>query len=394
MRAGRRSRPGTHTPEPVAANTDATATRCSRSTRASRPSGRRSPTSRPSTFDATGYGRLDLRHRRGGEPRAAHGRPRRHLLGGQRRSRPRDAARHGPAAGVWPPPGTRWRSASRRRTARRWCRSRRARASSSAPTSGERARGRRAVRLASSGRARRASPSDGSCPSHGGVQATPAGLFKSFGGLNDLLLVGTQPTSANAVLRAQPDDRAPTSTRPSATRLRDRHVLGMAVVDYAANRVYFGTPPRARHALGPRHGPERRCRPQSLERRRSGIPSRSARARTGAPVSRNGRRLPRHRSGAVLALHSLRVSDGNLVPATPPATARSRASSGPTGATTASTSRPTTRSTASRDDGTASLRLRSGRRFRCPRPSIVAAEAGHRLPLRRRRQRPPASRST
>jgi outer membrane protein assembly factor BamB len=83
-------------------------------------------------------------------------------------------------------------------------------------------------------------------PGSTGTQAPPAGVFKAFGGQNDVLLVGTAQVGGNtqffeldsatgATLDAYPDgvvDLPPDKID---------NVFGMAVVDYAKNRVYFGT---------------------------------------------------------------------------------------------------------------------------------------------------------
>ena len=75
-------------------------------------------------------------------------------------------------------------------------------------------------------------------PSSGGVQATPAGLFTSWGGLNDVILVGTNAAVPNTFFALAP---ATGTTLSSLSDLKMGGVLGMPVVDYAGNRVFFGT---------------------------------------------------------------------------------------------------------------------------------------------------------
>ena len=75
-------------------------------------------------------------------------------------------------------------------------------------------------------------------PSAGFVQAQPAGLFKSFNGLNDMLLVGTAKAGGNIFYALHP------KTGNDIVGFADSmmgEVKGMASVDYAANRVYFLT---------------------------------------------------------------------------------------------------------------------------------------------------------
>ena len=54
-------------------------------------------------------------------------------------------------------------------------------------------------------------------PNTGGVQGTPAGLFKACGGLNDAILVGIEPDGQQHLLHARPRRRARSSI-PTATR--------------------------------------------------------------------------------------------------------------------------------------------------------------------------------
>jgi hypothetical protein len=82
-----------------------------------------------------------------------------------------------------------------------------------------------------------------------GTQATFAGIFKAWGGKNDLILVGTANSSSDtaffaldpatgAIIDYYPNGPVgPADTPPD----KIRNVYGMAAVDYGAtNRVYFG----------------------------------------------------------------------------------------------------------------------------------------------------------
>jgi hypothetical protein len=76
-------------------------------------------------------------------------------------------------------------------------------------------------------------------PNIGGVQGTPAGLFKSFGGLNDVILVGTNlGTSDNTYYALDPVTGLNLSTNSHGLM---GGVPGMGVVDYTGNRVFFLT---------------------------------------------------------------------------------------------------------------------------------------------------------
>jgi hypothetical protein len=79
-----------------------------------------------------------------------------------------------------------------------------------------------------------------------GTQATPGLLLKGYGGANDLVLVGTATGTSNTkffaldpLTGATFDDypNGTTDTPPGAVE----NVFGQPVVDYANNRVYFGT---------------------------------------------------------------------------------------------------------------------------------------------------------
>ncbi|HYN01338.1 MAG TPA: PQQ-binding-like beta-propeller repeat protein [Vicinamibacteria bacterium] len=79
-------------------------------------------------------------------------------------------------------------------------------------------------------------------PSSGGVQATPAGVFRAWGGSNDLILVGTAASSGNRFYALDPATGADWDWYPRAgdsTPGPLSPVLGMATVDYARNKVYF-----------------------------------------------------------------------------------------------------------------------------------------------------------
>lgn len=76
-------------------------------------------------------------------------------------------------------------------------------------------------------------------PNDGGAQAAPAGLFKHFGGNNDMILVGTNtpvPARIYALDPATGDDLTPYFSHPDLGR-----IVGMAAVDYTGNRAFFLT---------------------------------------------------------------------------------------------------------------------------------------------------------
>jgi len=76
-------------------------------------------------------------------------------------------------------------------------------------------------------------------PSLGGVQAQPAGIFRRFGGQNDMLLVGTNNgTGSNSFFALDP---ATGITQDSYADAAMGDVKGMAAVDYQGNRVFFLT---------------------------------------------------------------------------------------------------------------------------------------------------------
>jgi len=150
-----------------------------------------------------------------------------------------------------------------------------------------------------------------------GVQATPAGLFKTWGGLNDMLLVGTATGAGstkffaiNPATGATIDDYPNGGDTPPGSIA---NVFGMAVVDYGTpNRVYFGTAGTAFTLwaldLGPSGSPDLSLSSMAWNPKPLGIGS----GANGSPVFRGGRLYIGTDSGAAAALHSLRVSDGNL----------------------------------------------------------------------------------
>lgn len=75
-------------------------------------------------------------------------------------------------------------------------------------------------------------------PHAGGVQAAPAGIFKSWGGPNDLVLVGTNTLSASEFYALDPVTGVDRSMYSSGGM---GAVRGMAVVDQPGNRVFFLT---------------------------------------------------------------------------------------------------------------------------------------------------------
>lgn len=145
-----------------------------------------------------------------------------------------------------------------------------------------------------------------------GVQATPAGLFKTWGGQNELLLVGTATGANNTKFFAL--DPATGGTIDDYPNGGDtppgpvENVYGMAVVDYAVpNRVYFATAGAARTLW-------------SLDTGLLGSPNLTLSApawnpkplsagANGSPVLRGGRFYIGTIDGSV---HSLRLADGAL----------------------------------------------------------------------------------
>jgi hypothetical protein len=74
-------------------------------------------------------------------------------------------------------------------------------------------------------------------PNLGGVQAQPGGIFKNFGGANDMLLVGTNAgVGSNEFYAFDPTSGNPLDALGTAAT---GNILGMPVVDYAGNRVFF-----------------------------------------------------------------------------------------------------------------------------------------------------------
>jgi hypothetical protein len=76
-------------------------------------------------------------------------------------------------------------------------------------------------------------------PTTGGAQAQPSGIFKNFGGSNDMLLVGTNAALGSNALWAL--DPATGNVLDSLSTGGMGTVLGMPVLDYAGNRVFFLT---------------------------------------------------------------------------------------------------------------------------------------------------------
>lgn len=76
-------------------------------------------------------------------------------------------------------------------------------------------------------------------PHLGGAQSQPAGIFKNFGGANDMLLVGTNAGLGSNELYAF--DPTTGNVLDALGTAAMGNVLGMPVVDYAGNRVFFLT---------------------------------------------------------------------------------------------------------------------------------------------------------
>jgi outer membrane protein assembly factor BamB len=149
-----------------------------------------------------------------------------------------------------------------------------------------------------------------------GTQAIPAGLFKTFGGLNDLLLVGTATAVGNTNFFAlDPATGATLDFYPNGgdtpPGLID-NVFGMATVDYTTNRVFFGTAGSAFTLwsldLGPSGAPDLKLTSVAWNPKPLGITG----GTTGSPVLRNGQLYLGTDNGAASAIHSLRISDGTL----------------------------------------------------------------------------------
>ena len=137
-------------------------------------------------------------------------------------------------------------------------------------------------------------------PGSTGTQATPAGLFKAFGGLNDLLLVGTATAVGNTQFFAlDPTNGATLDFYPNGgdtpPGLID-NVFGMAVVDYPGNKVYFGTAGSAFTLWGLDMGPS--GAPDLKRLRGAGLESQAARNHGRDDRRAGGTQrpaLPRHR---------------------------------------------------------------------------------------------------
>jgi outer membrane protein assembly factor BamB len=127
----------------------------------------------------------------------------------------------------------------------------------------------------------------GALPSSGGVQGTPAGLFKAFSGLNDALVVGSNVGAAsNTLYLLDPVNGSNLSTH---THGNLGAVLGMGVVDYPGNRAFVLTTASAGTLwgfdLGPAGSPS--LNPSPLV---GGNPvAIGISGASGSPVLRNGR---------------------------------------------------------------------------------------------------------
>jgi outer membrane protein assembly factor BamB len=135
----------------------------------------------------------------------------------------------------------------------------------------------------------------------GSPQAPPAGLFKAFGGQNDMLLVGTNNgLGNNAFFALHPATGLDLGGGPFTDPLMG-NVTGMAVVDYALpNRVFFLTsaPNETLYALdtGPMGSPG--LTPSTL-----GWNPKPFGGSSGAPVMRGGRIYLGDSSSQIHALH-------------------------------------------------------------------------------------------
>ena len=144
----------------------------------------------------------------------------------------------------------------------------------------------------------------GPLPSLGFVQAQPAALLKNFGGNNDMLLVGTNTGNPNnSFFALDPATGVDLASYPDALM---GDVKGMAVVDYAANRVYFLTASSSATLfaldLGPPLSPSLTLTP--------GLPGgnrRSFGGSSGSAVLRNNRLIFGNNSGEVRAVN---LADG------------------------------------------------------------------------------------
>jgi hypothetical protein len=158
-----------------------------------------------------------------------------------------------------------------------------------------------------------------------GTQANPALLLKGYGGPNDLLLVGTATGSNDTAFFALNPATGATidyypygPIGPSDSPLGPiKNVYGMAVVDYAANRVYFGAAGGGLDFtlwsldLGATNSPDLTLtsaltlpwNPKSLG---------SGTGTMGSLVLRNGWLYLGTGSGAASELHALRISNSTL----------------------------------------------------------------------------------
>jgi hypothetical protein len=152
-----------------------------------------------------------------------------------------------------------------------------------------------------------------------GDQATPAGLFKGWGGQNDLLLVGTANSSSDTSFFAlNPATGAtidfypfgPVGSAADAPPGPIRNVYGMAAVDYGVpNRVYFGAAGSGSEFalwsldLGLMNSPDLTLSSQAWN------PKALNSGTNASPVLRGGRLYIGTIDGKV---HSLRLADGAL----------------------------------------------------------------------------------
>jgi outer membrane protein assembly factor BamB len=150
-------------------------------------------------------------------------------------------------------------------------------------------------------------------PGSTGTQAVPAGVFKAFGGQNDVLVMGTATAAGNTqFFELDPatgetlDTYGPADLPPGPID----NVFGMAVVDYARNRVYFGTNAGAFTLWGLDLGP-----PGTPDLKLASLPWNpqplgAVLGTSGAPVMRNDRLYLGTDSGAASQIHALPVSSG------------------------------------------------------------------------------------
>lgn len=153
-------------------------------------------------------------------------------------------------------------------------------------------------------------------PSLGGVQAQPAALLLSFGGSNDLVLVGSNQALGNNAFFAL-DPRSGADRAAPFADASMGNVRGMAAVDYPSNRAYFLTdnPAATLFALdlGPPGSPS--LGPGPLP----GNPLPLGSGTSGSPVVRGGRLVFGDSTGEVFSIdlvtgasYSAPTGDGQL----------------------------------------------------------------------------------